>query len=106
MTAPLAQRQTETGLTPADTRVIGWGPERAGMHALERCIGKRKLGRNVRLILLWGWWFVKQKVMATHLLAIWHGNQRESVSQLPRVGPSLAPDRVSGFSPQTTPGYG
>ncbi len=45
MTAPQARRQgngVKTGLTPGDTGVIGWGPERASMHALERCIGKRE----------------------------------------------------------------
>ena len=43
MTAPQARRQShgvKTGLTPADTGVIGWGPERASMHALKRCVGK------------------------------------------------------------------
>jgi len=51
----------EPEVTPADTGVIGWGPERASMNVLEQCVGKRELGRKARLILFCSRGFVKGK---------------------------------------------
>ena len=61
---PRARSQSngvEPELTPADTGVIGWGPERASMNVLERYVGKREPGRRVRLILFCPPGFVKGK---------------------------------------------